>query len=346
MVIDNYGQWRSNVSRIFLTLAIFVLSSKISLGQYAPIKPSGLLGNPAAVDQDDSCFWVHPHDPSKSLVITSDKSGHHVFVYDLEGKMLQAIPVRKPGNIDIRQGVPVAGELLDVIVVNQRSDGFALVAFRVNAESRSLERIDLDCNTDPNYGGCLFLSQKSKRLYFFCTSENGTISQYELKFNNERRVTAAKVRELKTGKCEGAVADDELANLYIADETSGVWKFSAEPDGPSTGTMIAAVGENGLKGDVEGLSICKLQDGRRCMVVSDQGNSRFSVYNCDSSYNFMGAFQIEGVGETDGIDICMASVGAQFPRGMFACHNGLSPGIVSLTSWAAIEADLLAIAPK
>jgi 3-phytase len=280
------------------------------------------------------------------MVITSDKSGHHVFVYDLQGRMLQAIPVRKPGNIDIRQGVPVRGELLDVVVVNQRSDGFALVAFSVNAESRSLERIDLDCTTDPNYGGCLFLSRKSKRLFFFCTSEEGSISQYELKFNNDRRMKANKVRELRTGKCEGAVADDELADLYIADETSGIWKFSAEPDGPSTGAIIAGVGENGLKGDVEGLSICKLQDGRQCLVVSDQGNSRFSVYNCDSTFSFMGAFQIEGVGETDGIDICMASIGPEFPQGIFACHNGLTPGVVNLTSWAAIEGDLLSSPPK
>jgi 3-phytase len=343
MVIESREKLRIPVRRVVLALLFFGVSLETGLGQSVPsIKPSTSLENAMAVDQDDSCFWVHPGDPSQSVVITSDKSANFVFVYDLAGKLLQSIPVPKPGNVDIRQNVRINGEALDVVVVNQRANGFALVIFKVMPGSRTLERIDADCRTDANYGGCLYHSAKTERLFFICTSEEGVISQYELRGNAEHRVTATKVRDLKVGKCEGAVADDERGILYIADEAAGVWKFEAEPEASSSGQVIAAVGENGLKGDVEGLTLCKLQDGRRWLLISDQGNNRFAVHDADANHAFLGAFQIDGVGETDGIDICRTRLGPAFPSGVFACHNGLSPGVVCLTSWMEIETALSA----
>jgi 3-phytase len=342
---EDYSWFRPNchstATRILLICCCLFSYPESGLGQQDSIfTPAVSLGTPTANDQDDCCVWVHPKDSTQSVIITSDKTAKQVFVYDLQGKLLQSIPVPKPGNIDIRQNILFGGESLDVVAVNQRTDGFALVIFKVIPESRTLERIDAGCSTDPNYGGCLFKSPKTGRLYFLCTSEEGAISQYHLTGNAERRITATKVRTLKTGKCEGAVADDESGILYVADETAGVWKFDAEPDVSSMGTLVAPVGVNGLKGDVEGLTICKLQDGRTCLLVSDQGNSRFAVYDCNASHDFLATFQIEGVGETDGIDVCTAQLGPDFPGGLFACHNGLSPSVVSLTSWASIEAAL------
>lgn len=342
MIIVRHGSWRLFIRGTASVLLLLEFTVEAGFAQNAPVvKPIACLTNSAAVDQDDACFWRHPNDSSRSLIITSDKSGNQVFVYDLNGNLEQTIPVPKPGNIDIRQSVPVDGELIDLVVVNQRAEGFALVVFKVNVTTRMLERIDMNCSTDPNYGGCLFLSQKTQRLYNFCTSENGTIIQYELKPNSVRRITATKVRTLTAGKCEGAVADDARSELYIADEATGVWKFPAEPDESSTGILVAAVGENGLKGDVEGLSIHKLKNGSSGLVVSDQGSSRFAVYDRDSAHQLIGTFQIEGVGATDGIDSLPVNLQPQFPGGIFACHNGLNPGTLTLTSWEAIETALL-----
>src|SRR5262249_13006565 len=90
------------------------------------IVPRRQLNAAAAKDQDDFCFWVSPDDSAESTIIASDKSAGALFVYDLSGKLLQHVAATKPGNIDIRQGVMLDGKPTDVVVVNQRSNGFKL----------------------------------------------------------------------------------------------------------------------------------------------------------------------------------------------------------------------------
>jgi len=221
------------------------------------------------------------------------------------------------------------------VVVNQRTGGFKLVVFRVDAKSRKLERIDDGCKTDPNYGGCLYHSVKTGKLFFVCTSDTGTVGQYELKGNGRNQITATKVRDLSVGKCEGAVADDETGMLYIAEEKKGVWKFAAEPDSSVTGTLIASVGEHGLKGDVEGLAIYPSND-RGYLLVSDQGRSRFMAYERESPHRFLGEFSVEGATHSDGIDVSSANLGSTFPDGLFACHTDQSPRAVLVSPWGPI----------
>ncbi len=306
-----------------------------TLTQISTIVPTVQLTEEDTKDQDDMCVWVHQGDPAQSTMIASDKSASQVVVYALNGQVLQSVKIPKPGNIDIRQNVMIDGQPMDLVVVNQRTDGFKLVVFRVDSKSRKLERIDDGCKTDPNYGGCLYHSMKTGKLFFVCTSDTGTVGQYELKGNGRNQITATKVRELSVGKCEGAVADDEMGMLYIAEEKNGVWKFHAEPDTSMTGTLIAAVGEQGLKGDVEGLAVYK-RNGRGYLLVSDQGRSRFMVYQREAPHQFVGEFSVEGATHTDGIDVSSANLGPKFPDGLFACHTDQHPRAVLLAPWGSI----------
>src|SRR5688572_21968819 len=68
------------------------------------VTPSMKCSDRDSKDQDDMCIWVHPSDPSLSSIISSDKKANRLFVYDLEGRTLQSIPARQPGNIDMRYG--------------------------------------------------------------------------------------------------------------------------------------------------------------------------------------------------------------------------------------------------
>lgn len=295
-------------------------------------KPAVRLDSPEMKDQDDMCVWVHPTAPEKSSVICSDKTANALFVYDLAGNVIQHIPTHKPGNIDIRQRVQIDGKSVDLVVYNQRADGFKLCVYRVNGESRKLERMDDNLlTTGPNYGGCLYHSKKSGRLYCICTSDRGTVEQYELVGNGQGGISHKKVRSFPLGKCEGAVADDENATLYIGEEKGGVWKFGAEPDAPNQGTLIAKVGEHGMKGDVEGLAILPQGPRNGYLVVSDQGQNRFKIYQREAPHTFVGDFAIEGAEDSDGIEICPVNLGPGFPNGVFACHTGLAPHCVLLT---------------
>ena len=106
-------------------------------------------------DQDDMCIWVHPSDPSRSSIISSDKKANRLFVYDLEGKTLQSIPARQPGNIDVRYGFSLGQKPVDIVAFNQRGDS-SIIVYKVDPGTRQLERVDNGAiRTGKNYGGTL-----------------------------------------------------------------------------------------------------------------------------------------------------------------------------------------------
>lgn len=335
-------------ARLFVnSIVLIALVSGVSLprflsaGEVPEVQPTLKLAASEIKDQDDMCIWVHPSQPERSMVVASDKTAGAVFVYDLEGRLLQTITVNKPGNIDVRQGLKMGGHVLDLVVVNQRGGGFKLQVFGVDQESRQLKRLDNgDLFTGPNYGGCMYHSAKTGRGFFVCTSDAGMVEQYELQASEDGTIGGKKVRTWPVGKCEGAVADDEEAVIYIAEEKKGIWRFPAEPELPATGKLVAALGEHGLKGDVEGLCIYRGKNRSGFLMVSDQGSNRFSVYDRRPPHGFVGHFSISGAVDSDGIDLSTANFGTAFPNGIFACHTGSVPRAVLLTPLHAIISKL------
>lgn len=308
-----------------------------------PIPPTTVqLDHDEAGDQDDLCIWRNAKDPARSLIITSDKKANLIAVYTLQGELLQKLSVPKPGNIDLRNNIRSGDENLDVVVVNQRSDGWKLAVFVVNQETLRLERWDRDnLSTGPNYGLCLYHSRVSGLLHAVITSELGTIEQYALTIGAKGDVSMKRVREWKIGKSEGAVADDELGRLYISEEESGVWELGAEPDQPAPGELVIRLGEHGLKPDLEGITLLHRGEHKGYLLLSSQGQSRFFVFERMGSHRYLGDFGIDGVIDTDGIDVTGEPLGEDFPHGLFGCHNAATKRCsVWLVPWEKISKQL------
>jgi 3-phytase len=288
-------------------------------------------------DEDDMCFWLHPTDLSQSTIICSDKMANKLFVYDLNGSTIQAIAVQEPGNVDLRYGFLLSGGFVDIVAFNERGTGKIRV-YKANPTTRRLEPIDSgNINTGSNYGFGLYKSPSTGKFYGFTGPKTSTrVKQYELVDNGNGQVSAiGPQRELSPGGIvEGMVADDETGMLYIAEEPGGIWKFNAEPDGGTAGTKIASVGQNGLTADVEGITIYYTANGEGYLIVSSQGNNTFKVYERQSPHNFVGTFKIDGVSSTDGLDVINPPLNANFPRGIFTCHNGSrQPYPVEVVKW-------------
>ncbi|MBI4767175.1 MAG: phytase [Deltaproteobacteria bacterium] len=327
-------------------LAVLALSFAPSQGQEkgneaTPLAFKVKCSDRDSVDQDDMCIWVHPSDPSRSALIASDKKANRLFVYDLEGKTLQQIPARYPGNVDVRYGFPLGQEKVDIVALNQRENP-RVVLYKVDRRTRRLERVDNDAIlTAENYGGTLYRSPKTGKFYFLTTSKKGDIEQYELTGDEKGKVAGKKVRSWRIGKSEAVAADDEEGKIYISEEDRGVWEVGGEPEDPTPGKLVIRLGENGLTGDIEGLAIYYKPDGAGYLIVSNQGKDNFKVYQRSGTHEFVGTFAIQGARKTDGLDVVNANLGPQFPNGLFACHTGEGNCPVLLTPWEKIADAVL-----
>jgi 3-phytase len=280
---------------------------------------------------DDPAVWVNPQDPSQSTIIGTDKLGG-LAVYDLAGKQLQYLPDGKMNNVDIRPGFTLGGQTVALVTASNRTDN-SIAIYRVNPETRKLEPAAArKIATVTAYGSCMFRSPKTGKVYYFGTSKTGEVEQWELFDNGSGKVDAKKVRGLKLkGQLEGCVADDQLGHLYIGEEAAGIWKFDAEPDGKASGTMIDKAGPGGhLVADVEGLTIIYGKDGAGYLIASSQGNHSFVIYRREGGNAYVKTFKIvagngvDGVEETDGIDVTTANLGPAFPHGVFVAQDGFN----------------------
>jgi 3-phytase len=307
------------------------------------VEPAVTCLDARARDQDDLCIWVHPSDAAQSVIITSDKKADKIFVYDLQGKTLQVFTARKPGNIDVRYGFALGNRKVDIVAWNQRGTDASIVVCSVNPLTRQLERIDHDTiRTDSAYGGTLYHSARSGKFYFITTAKSGAVVQYELADDGTGRVGGVKVRQLRIGAGEAAVADDEQGLLYIAEERGGVWEVGAEPGDTAPGKLVVRAGDNGLQPDVEGLAICRTGKAQGYLIASSQGNSTFKVYERTGEHRFVGTFAVHDTRQTDGIEVSAVDFGGPFHKGLFVCHNGAIEERcpVLLVAWESIAKGL------
>jgi 3-phytase len=315
------------------------------------LKPRLCLLDDEARDQDDMCIWIHPTDRALSRIITSDKKADRLFVYDLHGVTVQSIPTPKPGNIDLRCGIPLGRGTADLVAFNQRQGESLVKVYAVDPADGTLRRVDDgSIVTDPGYGGCLHRSPRDDRLYFIKTfKDSGIVEQVELFDRGDGVIQGAQARFWEIGQCEGVAAHDASGTIFIAEEKLGVWAVGGDPADPTPGKLAARVGENGLAADVEGLAVLPLSDSEGYLLASNQGADNFHVYRFGDAFEFLGAFAIEGAEHSDGIDVSGVALDHRFPMGIFTCHTvGVAGGVkrcpVLVNSWQDI-AEALGIDP-
>lgn len=296
---------------------------------------------------DDPAIWVHPSDPAKSLVIGTDKQ-LGLYVFDLEGRIVQTLPDGRMNNVDLRKGFPLGGKAVTIVAASNRSTD-SIAVYRIEPDTGRLVNAAAGVLptgfTDP-YGLCLYESAVSGEFFVFVNEGgDGTFRQWRLYDDGEGRVAAEQVREFPVGsQAEGCVADDATGDLYVAEEAVGLWKYSAEPDGGNTRTLIDTTGEALLEGniggqadaeghlvaDAEGVALWTAPDGGGYVVVSSQGANNYVLYERGGDNAYVGTFHIvanaaegiDGASETDGLDVTSAALGERFPQGLLVVQDG------------------------
>jgi myo-inositol-hexaphosphate 3-phosphohydrolase len=210
---------------------------------------------------DDVAIWRNPSNPGLSVVIGSDKRSG-LAVYDLEGNQLQFLRDGKMNNVDLRNGFSLDGERVDLVAATNQSDD-TIALYRLDPATRSLSPVSSIATGLDVYGTCMYVSPLTGSFFVFVDSRAGLVEQWELIDAGTGSIGGALVRSFSVGsETEGCVADDETADLYIAEEAVGIWKYGAEPgDGATRSLVDGTVPGGNLTADVEGLTLYYGSDG-------------------------------------------------------------------------------------
>jgi 3-phytase len=282
---------------------------------------------------DDPAVWVHPTDPALSLVIGTNKK-RGLDVYDLDGRRVQALEDGRMNNVDLRNGFDLGGHSVTLLAASNRTTK-SLAFYRIDPATRRLSPIGtgpVPTGLSDPYGLCLYRNARSGATYVFVNdSADGRFRQWRL-IGRKDRIDVKLVREFSPGsQSEGCVADDEAGVLYAGEEDVGLWRYSAEPDGGVARRLVDSVTPPGrLTADVEGLGLYVGAGGRGYLVVSNQGADNYAVYRREGDNEFIGYFDvvandelgIDGVSETDGLDVTSSPLGNAFPRGVLVVQDG------------------------
>lgn len=291
--------------------------------------PSNSYGDAA----DDPAIWAHPTDPSRSLVIATDKKAG-MYIYDMQGKVVQFLPDGKVNNVDLREGFELGGKKVVLVTASNRTDK-SIAIYVLDTEKRELVNVADGVQPtglgDP-YGLCMYRNPKDQRTYVFINGDDTRKRQWELVAGTNGRVSTKLVRDMNfDSQTEGCVADDASGTLYVNEEDVALWRMSAEPDGGDAKTEVQKITDNpAVKDDLEGLGIYDLGNGHGYIVVSSQGNDTYAVYRREGKQEYLGSFAvvadplrgIDGISETDGLEVSSRNLGPGFEHGAMIAQDG------------------------
>lgn len=321
-------------------------------------------------DPDDPSIWIHPGDPSKSLIIATMKvpaPAGAIVVFDLDGRIRQAIAgVDRPNNVDVEYGVSLGGETVDIAVATERLKR-QLRVFRIDRDAGRL--VDLggvpvldgqEGEAGAPMGIGLYRRERDAALFAVIAPKTGPrdgyLWQYRLSDNGRGSLGAAFVRRLGTfsatdrrasNEIEAVAVDDELGHVYYADEADGIHKWHADPDHPDAARELAHFGRDGFRGDREGIAIYPQPGGGGYIVCTDQleGNTEYRVYprggiagNPHDHSRELAVIR-GGADSTDGLEIASRPLGPRFPDGVMVAMNS-TPRNFLVFDWRTIAAAL------
>ncbi len=276
---------------------------------------------------DDPAIWLNPTNPAASLIVATDKRTG-LYVYDLSGKELSYLPTGEPNNVDLRELHTADGKSFILVAVSDTENN-AVEFFSLDGDTAELSPLQSELRSELGeiYGLCMY-QPGADIIEVFALGRSGLIERYEAWIKESGAIHMGRLASLRVpSQAEGCVADDRSGTLYIAEEKAGIWQFDLATR-QTGGQLKASTAAGQLAADVEGLALGHY-NGVQYLVVSSQGNDSFVIYERNGErLIYLGTFAvvagdgIDGVSETDGIELVSVSLGDRFPNGLLVLHDG------------------------
>jgi myo-inositol-hexaphosphate 3-phosphohydrolase len=314
-------------------------------------------------DTDDPAIWIHPTDPSKSLIIGTDKEEDGaLYVYNLDGKIDEQKTVRglkRPNNVDIEYGFVLDGVATDIVVTTERLENRLRIFSLPDMKPIDNGGIEVFRNEDLRFpmGIALYKRPSDGSIYAIVGRKEGPTDgtylwQYQLEDDGTGMVKGTKVREF--GKWSGikeieAIAvDDALGYVYYSDENVGIRKYHADPDNENADVELALFGTEEFTQDREGISIYQVNDGTGYILISDQEVNKYNIYKREGepgdphSHPLVKVIDLSTL-DSDGCEVTNVALNEKFPAGLFVAMS--DDKTFQFYSWKDIAGDDLMIAP-
>ncbi|WP_205312368.1 phytase [Rheinheimera maricola] len=312
-----------------LALTLPVMAKRTEKAAVMQIMP-GLQTEPASQRgdvMDDPAVWHHPAQPELSLILGTDKRAG-LDVYNMQGKRVQQLSVGRLNNVDVRYGLNWQGAAHDIAVASLRDDN-SLQLFAIDATGKLHNAGKIATGMDDIYGLCMYHSSQNNQHYVFVNDKSGLIQQYQIG-SDGKNWQGSLVRSLQVpSQPEGCVADDKRGLLFVGEEDEAIWRFAAAANADITGEAIIRVDGERLVDDIEGIALAE-HNGSSYLLVSSQGNDSYMLYDAAPPYTERLHFRIstnpqsgiDGVSETDGLEVTTRSLGPGFEQGALIVQDG------------------------
>jgi 3-phytase len=285
-------------------------------------------------DTDDPAIWLNSADPSKSLIIGTDKDKDGaLYVFDLNGKIQKDKVIRnlkRPNNVDIAYGLMLGGKPVDIAVVTEREANqiriFSLPDMKA-IDNGGIEVFKGDSLQAP-MGISLYTRPSDNAIFAIVGRKTGPADgylwQYRLQDDGKGNVKGLLVRKFGkySGKkeIESIAVDNESGHVYYSDEQVGVRKYYADPD--SANKELALIPNKGFSEDNEGISIYKTGPKTGYILVSDQGADKFHIFKREgeaSNPNLHLLVKTVKVAahKSDGSEVTSTPLLPHYPKGLF-----------------------------
>ncbi len=333
-----------------IIVGLLLLSWLAASSSLLPVDVAPALGTAAVTDDaDDPAIYVNRTDPSRSLILGTNKvqaPQGALVVFGLDGKIRQTIDrLDRPNNVDVEYGLQLAGQPTDIAVLTERLQH----RLRVFAIGRDGMLTDVGSPAGLNVlegqqgeasepmGISLYKRARDGAVFAVIAPKTGPTQgylwQYRLLDDGAGKVKAEKVRQFGAysgGKeIEAVAVDDALGYVYYADELDGIHKYHADPDNPQAAVELARFGTEGFQADREGIAVYARNDGTGYILCTDQldGNSQYRIFRREGApgkpHDHSEVIKIVrgGADGTDGLEVTSDSLGPGFPHGLMVAMN-------------------------
>jgi len=307
------------------------------LGSYFVVQPAlETSASPYPGDSvDDVAIWINRAEPSRSLILATLKASNQdpvketgILVYDLDGNQTQFLAGGTPNNIDIRYTDEGKSE---VLAVSHWFSGEVTLHSIDHNTLRITDRLNSKTDTGvPRLAGiCMYQSPHSNDLGYVVTGKDGDIAFYQFAAPGDPHRLMGRFK--LDSATEGCVIDDERQQLYVAEESTGVWRFELSKNTLERPELIVKTGLFApLTSDVEGITLFAPNETDGYLIISSQGNDEYAIIDRTSHKHVANfaisdaeeiASEIDGTSHTDGIDLTGEFLGPGFPRGIFVAQD-------------------------